>query len=319
MELLDKLLVQTHSGDYTEIVDTILEELKTTEAKVWTQKISPTKANVMALWGESKLLINCHMDTVPPNGDWSVPSYELTKKGEKLYGLGTSDTKGNLYAILTAVKACSPKDSLLLFSVDEENGCVSGVTHFLADPIAKKVGKALVCEPTGLETATSHPGYCSFMIDTHSEGGHSSIGAVNPIVKTAELILKLEKNGFNIGTVSGGQRGNIVPSSCSMKVSKRSMTSTDVVNADLLGLVGQPGVKVTSSFSGPPLTGMDAHDEGVHVEFWTEAALFEAAGIPVVVFGAGNIEQAHAPDEYVPIDQLEAAVEHFIALMEAKK
>jgi acetylornithine deacetylase len=45
--------------------------------------------------------------------------------------------------------------------------------------------------------------------------------------------------------------------------------------------------------------------------FWTEAALFAEAGIDAVVFGPGQIEQAHAADEYVELAQLEAARDLF--------
>ena len=40
------------------------------------------------------------------------------------------------------------------------------------------------------------------------------------------------------------------------------------------------------------------------VAYGTEAGLFQGAGIPTVVCGPGNIEQAHKADEFVEIDQL---------------
>jgi len=42
------------------------------------------------------------------------------------------------------------------------------------------------------------------------------------------------------------------------------------------------------------------------VAYATEAGLFQRAGIPTVVCGPGNIEQAHKPDEFVELAQLEA-------------
>jgi acetylornithine deacetylase len=47
------------------------------------------------------------------------------------------------------------------------------------------------------------------------------------------------------------------------------------------------------------------------VNYATEAGLFQAAGIPVVVCGPGSIEQAHGPNEYVNLEQL-ARAEVFI-------
>jgi len=42
------------------------------------------------------------------------------------------------------------------------------------------------------------------------------------------------------------------------------------------------------------------------VPFGTEAGHFQAAGIPTIVCGPGSIDQAHQPDEYITLDQLNA-------------
>ena len=41
------------------------------------------------------------------------------------------------------------------------------------------------------------------------------------------------------------------------------------------------------------------------VAFGTEAGLFQSIGMDAVVCGPGSITQAHKPDEYVALDQLE--------------
>ena len=40
---------------------------------------------------------------------------------------------------------------------------------------------------------------------------------------------------------------------------------------------------------------------------WTDAALLNAAGIPAICFGPGDIALAHAAEEYVPVDEIERA------------
>ncbi|MDE1179991.1 acetylornithine deacetylase [Paraburkholderia sp.] len=47
------------------------------------------------------------------------------------------------------------------------------------------------------------------------------------------------------------------------------------------------------------------------VAYATEAGLFQTAGIPSIVCGPGNIEQAHKPNEFVELEQL-AACERFL-------
>jgi len=45
------------------------------------------------------------------------------------------------------------------------------------------------------------------------------------------------------------------------------------------------------------------------VAFGTEAGLFQGYGMSAVVCGPGSIEQAHKPDEFVSIDQLQQCLD----------
>ena len=40
---------------------------------------------------------------------------------------------------------------------------------------------------------------------------------------------------------------------------------------------------------------------------WTDAALLNAAGIPTICFGPGDIALAHAAQEFVPVEEIELA------------
>jgi acetylornithine deacetylase len=40
---------------------------------------------------------------------------------------------------------------------------------------------------------------------------------------------------------------------------------------------------------------------------WTDAAILNDAGIPSVCFGPGDIRLAHAPEEFVPVSEIETA------------
>ncbi|WP_345474325.1 acetylornithine deacetylase [Glutamicibacter ectropisis] len=72
------------------------------------------------------------------------------------------------------------------------------------------------------------------------------------------------------------------------------------------GLDTEPGEEIVALATA---CGAIATDE--KVTYGTEAGLFSSAGIPTVVCGPGDIAQAHAPDEYVLLDQL-AECENFI-------
>jgi acetylornithine deacetylase len=66
---------------------------------------------------------------------------------------------------------------------------------------------------------------------------------------------------------------------------------------DALGAAGEPPA---------PLEGMSA---------WTDAALLNAAGIPAICFGPGDIALAHAATEYVPVDEIERATDVLARLL----
>ena len=52
------------------------------------------------------------------------------------------------------------------------------------------------------------------------------------------------------------------------------------------------------------------------VSYGTEAGLFQRAGIGAIVCGPGDIAQAHKPDEYIEIGQLEACAGFLRRLIE---
>ncbi len=53
------------------------------------------------------------------------------------------------------------------------------------------------------------------------------------------------------------------------------------------------------------------------VPFGTEAGLFQSLGMSVVVCGPGSIEQAHKPDEFIEVGQLEACLEMLNRLVDS--
>ena len=62
---------------------------------------------------------------------------------------------------------------------------------------------------------------------------------------------------------------------------------------------GQSGLEASTALAnqlGLPL--------GPAVDFWTEAALFGQAGLDTLVYGSGDIAQAHTADEWVALEQL---------------
>jgi succinyl-diaminopimelate desuccinylase len=90
--------------------------------KVKKQPVADGRFNVIAKDSYSTQLLLCgHMDTVQPKIGWKTNQFEGIIKNENLYGLGASDMKGNLAAILAALKKVKgTKGLMLLFYIDEE-------------------------------------------------------------------------------------------------------------------------------------------------------------------------------------------------------
>ena len=53
------------------------------------------------------------------------------------------------------------------------------------------------------------------------------------------------------------------------------------------------------------------------VSFASEAGQFQGASLPAVLCGPGSIDQAHQPDEYVDLAQIERGAAFMIRLAEA--
>ena len=57
---------------------------------------------------------------------------------------------------------------------------------------------------------------------------------------------------------------------------------------------------------------------GGAVDFWTEAALFSAAGMNAIVYGPGDIAQAHTADEWVALGQLASVADSYRRMLERR-
>ena len=319
MQLLDDLIkINTYQGDYTEMVEYLVKKLESIEGcKVYVQKISEIKANIIGVFGQPELLINCHMDTVKPSNAWTYDPLSLSEHDGKLYGLGSCDTKGNIYMVLKALEEFKPKDLMVLFSIDEESGIKTGVKFFLESDYRKNIKQAIVCEPTELKLVSRHKGYYSFTLENIADSSHSSTKSKGAIIKAAHNITRLDELGFNVGIIEGGTAGNVVSQKCTYRASIRTFDNlSDVVDTIRHNC---KDTTIENRFNGPPLLNKSPLFQGEfhEVDFWTEASLFQEAGLNAVVFGAGSIKQAHSEDEYVEKWQLEAGTKIIRKLVES--
>lgn len=296
-----------------------------------------------AVRGNPLLLWNVHLDTVPDSPQWTINPFSLRLNAQRAYGLGVCDIKGAAAALIAAVNGCQ-NDAALLFTSDEENNDARAVSAFVQRKHA--YAAVIVAEPTQCQAVLTHRGICSVRVGFVGKAVHGSFAQINDqsavhkaLVWGAQALKQvasyatiqydgLEGLRFNIGTMAGGIKGNIVAPSAELRCSMRPLPSMDTTAVlHQLATCAAPCPDLFDViFQGPSLPSANANDVaslraaavkvaealkspiGPAVDFWTEAALFSAAGFPSFVFGPGDIRQAHSADEFIEISQLESYV-----------
>ena len=143
------------------------------------------------------------------------------------------------------------------------------------------------------------------------------------------------------GVMRGGTALNIVPHECTFDFEFRHLPGDDpdALFAEFRNYLDTSlvpemrAVHADSGFEIVPLSVLPALDNGPEMEvvglaqelsgnsdigkvsYGTEGSQFQRAGIPTVVCGPGSIEQAHKPNEYVAIEQVEKCEQFIRRLM----
>jgi acetylornithine deacetylase len=143
---------------------------------------------------------------------------------------------------------------------------------------------------------------------------------------------------LSVGRIEGGQSVNVVPDRCEIEVDRRLLPGEDAARcleevATLLSRlpgcldaieIGQPWVHMPAlapraeKWLGPLGDAVAAatgrRPEVLGVPFGTDAGPLSAAGMPCVVFGPGDIAQAHTKDEWIAIEQVQLAAEAYFQI-----
>jgi acetylornithine deacetylase len=146
---------------------------------------------------------------------------------------------------------------------------------------------------------------------------------------------------LQVGTIAGGTAPNIVPKTCRFQWQVRTLPDADPVAVPkrfasfaeallprMQAVAPDASIEISHEGSVPAylanpgseavalalsLTGANT-TQGV--SYGTEAGLFERADCPTVICGPGDIEQAHAADEFVSLAQLDACMTFLARLAE---
>jgi acetylornithine deacetylase len=191
--------------------------------------------------GDGKsLILNGHIDTMPygDKSQWkNDPFYGAVIDGE-IYGLGATDMKGSLAAMILAAELIQKlgiklKGDLIIQSVVDEEGGGNGTMACVER--GYKADGAIVGEPTQLHLQTAHMGFLFHEIKVTGKSLHSSqlwegINAIDKSLKIYDVLKDLERDWLmtrrhpllpgptiNLGVIEGGVAGSVVPNLCTMK------------------------------------------------------------------------------------------------------
>jgi succinyl-diaminopimelate desuccinylase len=305
-----------------------------------------------------RLIFQAHSDTKPavaPGASslWSVDPFQPTFIGDRLYGLGSCDTKGGLAAQLAAACAVARDTTwsgeLIVQAVaDEEDGSRLGAEHLLNLGLLEADG-AIVAEPTGCLPSLAQLGNAWAQITVTgraAHAGHPEQGtdafrvALSYIACLEKLVEQLRRDTefprhprLNVGYASVPGHPGTMPGECVLRCDIRVLPNVE--RDDVLALYMDAAAAVErdcgASIAVERYQGGGCQSHGVAPTHrlaeacfaaqretrqqvrtlafagGTDARYFGAAGTPAIVYGPGSLEQAHAPDEYVPVAEVQLA------------
>jgi acetylornithine deacetylase len=296
--------------------------------------------SLLAVRGQPSRVFNVHLDTVPDSPHWSADPLRLRIAADRAIGLGACDIKGAAACLLAAAEATTG-DVAFLFTSDEEANDPRCIAAFLASDHGFR--EAVIAEPTMAEAVLAHRGIASARMRFQGRAGHASgvdaleASAVHQAVLwSAKALGYVTSLGharfggltglrFNIGRIEGGIKANMIAPAAELRFGFRPLPSQSIddLHAQFRAMASVEALaEYEETFRGPALPAGDiaaAENRrlearafadalglpiGNAVDFWTEASLFSAAGLTAIVYGPGDIAQAHSADEWVSFEQL---------------
>jgi acetylornithine deacetylase/succinyl-diaminopimelate desuccinylase-like protein len=288
-----------------------------------------------------RILLAPHLDTVNAAAQQFVP----VKRHGRLFGRGACDTKGSIVAMLSALCELArsgrrPQETEIVFAglVDEENG-QGGARALVRQGL--KAALAIVGEPTRLRAITAHKGSMWLQLTARGKSAHGSEPELgrNAVHLMARIVHRLQTEyaaqlrrrrhallgcaTVSVGSICGGSQANIVPDECRIEVDRRTLPgeSEAAVQRELARFLARRKLKaaVANAKSAAclpletdpklPLVARFLKSVGQRgpagVNYFCDASVLARGGIPSVVFGPGDIAQAHTADEWISLNSLE--------------
>jgi acetylornithine deacetylase len=239
------------------------------------------RATLHGVGGGRALLFVGHIDVVADGAGWRRGAWAGEIEGDLVFGRGTADAKGGLWAAALALAALRAVGAPLrgdvgVASAVEEETTGNGALDLCRQGIG--ADGVVVLEPTAFDVCYGHQGVVGLRVDVPGVAGHGAQrSGANAVVRGAEVVHSLDRlqRGWNapmragypvpvinIARMCGGDDLFTVPSSCRIDATVRFPPGHgDAVRAEVCRAASH-------SWDGPAGCAM----AGVSVPFLVEAA-----------------------------------------------
>jgi acetylornithine deacetylase len=302
--------------------------------------------------GTGGLAFSGHMDTVPDTGWMANPWGAEVDADGFMHGLGTTDMKGPVAALITAARALP--DSIpvtLLITTDEETTKQGAKVMAEQSVLVKRIRPSaiLVAEPTSLAPVRGHRSHIAFTCVATGVQAHSSTGKgrnanwdLLPFLMEMKAVFERLRtdtslqdtaydppfSDFNMIIDNHGAAMNVTVPKATARIKFRYSAKVDptpVLEA-VHGAAARFGIDVSEAREGfPPELPVDHPFVQLCQQmtgaaprtapYGTDASELQAIA-PCIVLGPGDIAEAHTPTEKVRLAELAEAVPLFMRLAE---
>ncbi|MBM3977173.1 MAG: M20/M25/M40 family metallo-hydrolase [Planctomycetes bacterium] len=325
LERLERLCAfDTTTGREDAGLAALCAELEDLGARIERHEVEPSRHNVLATWGEPRLLFSTHLDTVPP---YIAPR----RDGGALWGRGTCDAKGQAvaqFAVIRELLRRGEGDLAWLGVVGEETDSCGSKRALALAPRFRGLRGAINGEPTQNKLATGQRGVQHLVLRTRGVAAHSGTpergrSALWPLLEWLERLRAIPQAEhpdlgpeiWNLGQLSGGRAPNVVPDLGEAHLFVRALPGS-TFEQRVRELAPECG-SVESVFKTQPALYPRVHGfDHALVPFGSDAPRVQqlVPGGRVALVGPGSIEVAHSEREHVSSADLAAGHELLLAL-----
>lgn len=295
--------------------------------------------------GENVLLLNTHLDVVPPSADHPFEPFDPVEHDGRIYGRGSVDAKASAAAMTTALlelarEGFAPTNGRVMVALttcEETGGEYNGLEALR--PELPPLSAALVGEPTNLQPCVAQKGLLILNVIAHGKSAHaarSHLGenavekAARDVVRCTELHFEREdpflgRPTVTVTTIEGGSARNVVPDQCRFTLDVRSTPAYDHDElVTILDAALESDIEVQSSRIIPVSTPVEAPIVQACLRATPDARPFGSptasdwiflSDVPAVKIGPGSSELSHTGDEHVEIHELYRAVKVYRSII----